>query len=187
VRASKALAEDKGGEGELFPFEKLMQVTRRHPLPLRDRGNGQITVAKIRYYVGDDRAQPCGTNAAPLGDCVAVSCGADSQRDEIVNVGCDKSLELRRFQRLLFLRDRAGIRNEQLNRLGPRRDHADQSIIDATGEWCNSIAGTRKPRKFVGAGWMKLMLIESRVINIASPSSRTDPGRVTALWYVRSD
>ena len=47
VRARKALAEDKGGEGELFAFEKLMQVTRRYPLPLRDCGNGQIAVAEF--------------------------------------------------------------------------------------------------------------------------------------------
>ena len=69
------MVEDKGGEGELFAFEKLMQVTRRHPLPLRDCGNGQIAVAEIRCYVRHDRAQPRGTDAAPLGDCVAVSCG----------------------------------------------------------------------------------------------------------------
>ena len=134
------MAEDEGGEGELFAFEKLMQVTRRQPLPLRDCGNGQIAVAEIRCYVGHDRAQPRGTDAAPLRDCVAVSCGADSQRDEIVNVGCDKSLELRRVQRLLFLRDRAGIRNKQFNRLRACRNHADQSVVDATGEWCNSVA-----------------------------------------------
>src|SRR5579859_7463510 len=75
MRARKALAEDKGGEGELFAFEKPVQVTRRHPLPLRDRGNGQIAVAEIRCYVGHDRAQPRGADAAPRGDCMAVSCG----------------------------------------------------------------------------------------------------------------
>ena len=36
VRERKALAEDKGGEGELFALEKLMQVRRCHPL--RDCG-----------------------------------------------------------------------------------------------------------------------------------------------------
>jgi hypothetical protein len=69
-----------------------------------------------------------------LRDCVAVSCGAESQRDEIVNVGCDKSLELRHVQRLLFLRDRAGICNKQFNRLRVWRNHADQSVVDATSE-----------------------------------------------------
>src|SRR5579863_2616166 len=140
VRARKSLAEDKVGEGELFAFEKLMQVTRRHPLPLRDCGGGQIAVAEIRCYVGHDRTQPRGTNAASLSDCVAVSCGADGKRDEIVNVGCDKSLELGRVHRLWFLRDRAGITNKQFNRLRVRRDQADQSVVDATGEWCNSLA-----------------------------------------------
>ena len=47
VRARKALAEDKVGEGGLFAFKKLVQVTRRHPLPLRDCGNGQIAVAEF--------------------------------------------------------------------------------------------------------------------------------------------
>jgi hypothetical protein len=52
VRARRALAEDKVGEGELFAFEKLVQVARRHPLPLRDRCNGQIAVAEIRCEAG---------------------------------------------------------------------------------------------------------------------------------------
>ena len=132
VSASEALAEDIGREGELFAFEKLMQVTRRHPLSLRHCGNGQIAVAKIRCYIGHDRAQPRGTDAAPLGDCVAVWCGANSQRDEIVNVGCDKSLELRRVQRLLFLRDGAGIGNKQFNRLAQRTDQCRQGVGDGT-------------------------------------------------------
>ena len=89
---------------------------------------------RFRCYVGHDRAQPGDTDAAPFRDCVAVSCGAGSHRDQIVNVGCDKLLELRRVQRLLFLRDRAGIRNKQFNRLRACRNHADQSVVDATGE-----------------------------------------------------
>jgi hypothetical protein len=97
VRARKALIEDKGGEGELLAFEKLMQVTRRHPLPLRDCGNGQIAVAEIRRYVGNDRAQPRGPNAALLGDFVAVSCGPDSYCDEIVNVGALRRLKSSRM------------------------------------------------------------------------------------------
>ena len=47
VRERKALAEDKGGEGELFALEKLMQVRRCHPL--RDCGNGQVAVAAGFY------------------------------------------------------------------------------------------------------------------------------------------
>ena len=174
MRARKALAEDKVGEGGLFAFKKLVQVTRRHPLPLRDCGNGQIAVAEIFCYVRHDRAQPSGTDAAPLRDRVTVSCGASSQSDEIVNVGCDKSLELGRVQRLLFSAiARAYVTSSLIasEPAGTMRIKVS-SMLRASGAIASR--STRKPRKLTDAGWSKLRLIESRVINIASPSSRAN-------------
>ena len=56
----------KAEEGEFFALEKLMQVPRRHSLPLRDFRNGQIAVAEICCYIGHDRAQPRGRMPRPL-------------------------------------------------------------------------------------------------------------------------
>jgi hypothetical protein len=133
VCATKLLAENKGGERELFAWEKLVQVTQRHLLlPLRDRGNGQMQSPRFAI-MSDMIARNRAAWMPPLRDCVAVSCSADSKRDEIVKVVCDKSLELRRVQRLLFLCDRAGIRDKRFNRLRAYRNLADQSVVDATG------------------------------------------------------
>ena len=94
VRASQPPAENEGRKGEPFPLDELVDVTRRHALPLRDRSNGQIAVSEVRIYVGDDRPQSRGTDTAAFGDRPAVSRRADNRRDEIVDVGDDEPLKL---------------------------------------------------------------------------------------------
>jgi len=139
VRAGKPPAEDEGGEGEPFALEKLVNVTRRHALAPRDRGSRQIAIAEVRIYVGDDRPQPRGADAAPLGDRPTISRGAYDRCDQIVDMGDDKPLEVRCLRGPLT-GNGTRVGDEQVQHLRAVRDDPERRVVEPTDECCNSVA-----------------------------------------------
>ncbi len=86
MSADQPLAKHELGERGAFRLEQHVHVSRRDPLPQRDRGHGQLQAAEMLQDVGLDGADPRRTHAAAARDLGTVTRGAERHGDQVMGV-----------------------------------------------------------------------------------------------------
>jgi hypothetical protein len=120
-------------ESEAFVLEELVDVTWCYAVAICDFDDRQIVVTQISVDVGHDQSQPSRGDAASLGNRLAIARGADGCGDKIMHVADHEPLQLRHAERQR-VGNRAGISDEQVQRLGAMWDETYRKVIDAANQ-----------------------------------------------------